>query len=182
MKRSHRRRTMEIKRSYAIFCLLIFCLSLALTADLVLIRASERILTLQETHRPIARLASRQSDGGLSIAWLMSFPNSGTSFTSRLVRDATQTYSGSNYADETPTGLKEIREAVYDDSPQGPFWIKPEASPEFVAPKSYVLTKVRISCTSTRFHRSSHLCTRPTDSLWSALHHVPSRKVCREYL
>lgn len=79
---------------------------------------------------------------GLKIVWLMSFPNSGTSFTSRLVRDATMTDSASNYADETPSGENGLRMPVYDDQPNGPFWIKPEASPEFTEPTEYVITKV----------------------------------------
>jgi hypothetical protein len=79
---------------------------------------------------------------GLKIAWLMSFPNSGTSFTSRLVRDATKTDSASNYADETPSGQNGLRLPVYDDQPEGPFWIKPEASPEFTEPTEYVISKV----------------------------------------
>lgn len=80
---------------------------------------------------------------GLKMAWLMSFPNSGTSFTSRLVRDATRTDSASNYADETPTGQNGLRLPVYEDQPDGPFWIKPEANPEFTEPTEYVITKVR---------------------------------------
>jgi len=80
---------------------------------------------------------------GLKMAWLMSFPNSGTSFTSRLVRDATKTDSASNYADETPSGQNGLRLPVYEDQPDGPFWIKPEASPEFSEPTEYVITKVR---------------------------------------
>ena len=79
---------------------------------------------------------------GLKIAWLMSFPNSGTSFTSRLVRDATKTDSASNYADETPSGQNGLRLPVYDDQPEGPFWIKPEASPDFTEPTEYVISKV----------------------------------------
>ena len=82
---------------------------------------------------------------GLKMAWLMSFPNSGTSFTSRLVRDATKTDSASNYADETPSGEDGLRLPVYDDQPDGPFWIKPEASPDFQEPTEYVITKVSIA-------------------------------------
>jgi Sulfotransferase domain len=91
----------------------------------------------------------KEEPDGLKVAWLMSFPNSGTSFTSRLVRDATKTDSASNYADETPSGLAGLRLPVYDDLPEGPFWIKPEASPEFTEPTEYVITKTHcgIRCT-----------------------------------
>ena len=78
---------------------------------------------------------------GPQIAWLMSFPNSGTSYTSRLVRDASQTVTASNYADETPQGAQGWREAVFTDQPSGPFWVKPEASPEYTEPTAFVLTK-----------------------------------------
>jgi len=78
---------------------------------------------------------------GPQIAWLMSFPNSGTSYTSRLVRDASQTVTASNYADETPRGAQGWREAVFTEQPSGPFWVKPEASPEYTEPTAFVLTK-----------------------------------------
>jgi len=98
--------------------------------------------TIKGHHRHVD---NPRSPPGLKIAWLMSFPNSGTSFTSRLVRDATKTDSASNYADETPSGEAGLRLPVYEDQPDGPFWIKPEASPEFTEPKEYILTKVGIT-------------------------------------
>ena len=77
------------------------------------------------------------------IVWLMSFPNSGTSYTSQLVRDTTYTISASNYADETPLGLEGFLEPVYEDQIQGPFWIRPEETPiEYTEPSQYILTKV----------------------------------------
>lgn len=54
-----------------------------------------------------------------------------------------RTNSGSNYADETPTGLKGLKLPIFDDQPAGPFWIKPEASPDYTDPSDYILTKVR---------------------------------------
>jgi hypothetical protein len=80
---------------------------------------------------------------GLQIAWLMSFPNSGTSYTSRLVRDATKTFSGSNYADETTSGTERgVKRVIFDDQPSGPFWIQPEEdTPGFTKPTKWVLTK-----------------------------------------
>ena len=57
------------------------------------------------------------------IAWLMSFPNSGTSYTIRLVREVSQTPTASNYADETPEGAQGRKRAVFPDQPTGPFWI-----------------------------------------------------------
>jgi hypothetical protein len=82
------------------------------------------------------------SKNGLQIAWLMSFPNSGTSYTSRLVRDMTQTFTASNYADETPEGLLGERIPVYTNDTYGPFWTIPVDNKHYYQyPKQYVLTK-----------------------------------------
>jgi len=65
------------------------------------------------------------------VAWLMSFPNSGTSFTSRLVRDVSQTDTASNYADETPLGQQGMFVPVFgEEQPAGPFWTNPEQHPQ----------------------------------------------------
>jgi Sulfotransferase domain len=136
----------------------IFLLSVALTTNFTLLRASERMLSEQTSLAAFRQppqnqqhvfKPTRKEGAGRQMVWLMSFPNSGTSFTSRLVRDATKTVSASNYADETPTGKQGIKELVYPDKPQGPFWIKPEASPDFVEPTKYILTKTHcgIRCT-----------------------------------
>ena len=75
------------------------------------------------------------------IAWLMSFPNSGTSYTIRLVRDVSQTRTASNYADETPVGAQGVKEAVYADQPTGPFWILDEDRSQHGETPPLVLTK-----------------------------------------
>lgn len=81
---------------------------------------------------------------GRKLVWLMSFPNSGTSFTSRLIRDLTQTDSASNYADETDAGRAGRKFPVFEDMPDGPFWVnKPESELDYAEPSEYVLTKVR---------------------------------------
>jgi Sulfotransferase domain len=86
--------------------------------------------------------ASSTHEASLQIVWLMSFPNSGTSYTSRLVRDATQTFTASNYADETPEGRQGIFVPVYANETRGPFWIIPAASQDvYTKPSSLVLTK-----------------------------------------
>jgi hypothetical protein len=142
----------------AVLALTIFLLSLALTTNFALLRASERMLSEQKSAvalqpppylQNVSTSRRQQPAAERQMVWLMSFPNSGTSFTSRLVRDATKTVSASNYADETPTGEQGVKELVYPEKPQGPFWIKPEASPEFVEPNKYILTKTHcgIRCT-----------------------------------
>jgi hypothetical protein len=77
------------------------------------------------------------------LVWLMSFPNSGTSFTSQLIRETTLTDSASNYADETPAGQGGFAFPVFADQPEGPFWIKPESKTRaYEEPSKYILTKV----------------------------------------
>mmetsp|Transcript_13542 Transcript_13542/g.19831 ORF Transcript_13542/g.19831 Transcript_13542/m.19831 type:complete len:408 (-) Transcript_13542:499-1722(-) len=75
---------------------------------------------------------------GPGIAWLMSFPNSGTSYTLKFVRWATQKNAGSNYGEE---GLYDgVSSPIFENSPQGPFWIGTED--KFEHPTSgYILTK-----------------------------------------
>jgi hypothetical protein len=83
---------------------------------------------------------------GLKLAWLMSFPNSGTSFTSLLIRELSKTDSGSNYAYETPSGRAGFKYPIYEDMPEGPFWVnkaEPGLEYEYTLPTEYVLTKVR---------------------------------------
>jgi hypothetical protein len=118
------------------------------------------------------------------LVWLMSFPNSGTSFTSQLIREATWTDSASNYADETPAGQGGFAFPVYDDQPEGPFWIKPESTDRiYTEPNKYILTKVggQLSfavCWS--YAHKVHLIIRPfslVDALWNALQFVPTGKI-----
>jgi hypothetical protein len=70
----------------------------------------------------------------ISFIWLssllvslsvISFPNSGTSFTSLLIRLASNTTSGTNYGMETNPGASAMSVPVYDWSEFGPYWIHP---------------------------------------------------------
>jgi hypothetical protein len=98
-------------------------------------------LSLENGNKDQSRLASHPDT--LKIAWLMSFPNSSTLFTSRLIHDATATNSASNYADETPAGFRGLYEPAFGDQQDGPYWILPGQGEEFTKPTRYVLTKVR---------------------------------------
>ncbi|KAL9183320.1 hypothetical protein ACHAXT_005107 [Thalassiosira profunda] len=62
--------------------------------------------------------SSTVDDRPLQLALLMSFPNSGTSYTSQLVRTATRQKTASNYRSEDAGSAV----AVFPDSPSGPFW------------------------------------------------------------
>jgi hypothetical protein len=56
------------------------------------------------------------------IAWVMSFPNSGTSFTMRLVQRMSNITGASNYGMECDTDAKGSNYPVYKRSPDGPFF------------------------------------------------------------
>lgn len=143
-------------------------------------------------HPPDVRGRPQQQ---MMIAWLMAFPNSGTSYASRFVRETTRTLSASNYADETQLGsLEGQRWPVFANQPDGPFWIKPDDPQEelmYKEPSRYILTKVcvlRASVGAAKRFRLSMKAQRilPSiivranahkDTLWHALHPLPSRKV-----
>mmetsp|Transcript_7891 Transcript_7891/g.12338 ORF Transcript_7891/g.12338 Transcript_7891/m.12338 type:complete len:382 (+) Transcript_7891:246-1391(+) len=77
----------------------------------------------------------RHRDEGLGIAWLMSFPNSGTSFTSKLVRHVTALSTATNYGEESEGGL-----GIFDSN-KPPFWLDPHSISSYSRPTKLVLTK-----------------------------------------
>jgi hypothetical protein len=77
---------------------------------------------------------------GLKIAWLMSFPNSGTSYTGRLVRHVTLTNGGSNYGVEN-LGVNNTSIPIFADQESGPFYVDPTVHPEYEFAKRYILVK-----------------------------------------
>ena len=97
----------------------------------------EPVLATQQT--------SRDADPrGLQIAWLMSYPNSGTTYTSHFIRKTTGTKTATNYAElrldpEVLRG-RQSKESipVFDDQPAGPFWAD---SNETEPQHGFVLTK-----------------------------------------
>lgn len=77
-----------------------------------------------------------------AIAWLMSYPNSGTSYTMTCVESTTNRSTASNYGDEV-TAKDDFSLPIYPGHPEGPYWkglygkigqIRP-------LPKGYVLVK-----------------------------------------
>ncbi len=56
---------------------------------------------------------------------LISFPNSGTSFTSLLVRVASNSTAATNYGMETRVAANGMSVPIYDWSVEGPYWIHP---------------------------------------------------------
>ena len=98
---------------------------------------------------------SHQDPPDLEIAWLMSFPNSGTSYTIKTIRHLSQTLTASNYGHENTATHPSIpvfashtttndhhttaNNSVTNNN--GPFWMEPMAHPEYALPRRYVLTK-----------------------------------------
>lgn len=75
------------------------------------------------------------------IAWLMSFPNSGTSFTMKLIQRVTNLTAATNYGKETALrGLSPdgTNVPLYRYSPNGPFLLSPNLRS---VPERYVMTK-----------------------------------------
>lgn len=86
-------------------------------------------------------LRGEEENDSIKIAWLMSFPNSGTSYTSELIRTVTGHNTASNYYGVENLGTSGISTPVFEDSPKGPFWTDP-SNPTYSKPKrGYVLTK-----------------------------------------
>ena len=92
------------------------------------------------------------------IAWLLSFPNSGTSYTLAMVERASNRSIASNYGIEF-SNQHHNPELVHSDHPEGPFWEGPESFIRFGStyrplPKEYVLTKTH--CGSRCVHCPAH--------------------------
>ena len=71
----------------------------------------------------------------LEVAWLMSFPNSGTTYTNHLIQSYTKTTTATNYGQEQDT--KKDTLSIFLDSNDGPFYRYPTWS----FPPKYILTK-----------------------------------------
>lgn len=121
---------------------------------------------------PETAISDKTPEHPLQIAWLMSFPNSGTTYTSHFVRKVTQTKTATNYAElhlskAVLNGL-ETKESmpVYDDQPTGPFWSDGEGA-ELAS--GFVLTKTHcgapcVWCKPAQYtqmiHHFRHRCLR----------------------
>jgi hypothetical protein len=83
----------------------------------------------------------QKADQPPSMVWLMSFPNSGTSYTMRMVSSASNTAVATNYGPEALSSSP-VNIPLYsttDSAFEGPFWNTPQDEKAF--PKDYVLTK-----------------------------------------
>jgi hypothetical protein len=73
------------------------------------------------------------------VVWLMSFPNSGTSYTMRLVKQTSQTLVATNYQKTESYEGRQLY-PVYSNYSVGPFWPDPNQT-KYLRPSSYILTK-----------------------------------------
>ena len=97
------------------------------------------------------------------IAWLMSFPNSGTSYTGALVRTSSSTATATNYGAANTFNHKS--KALFDWSTVGPFMTDPKASlnGKLDIPKNgtYVLTKTHCGGYCFGCHPKNYVLTKP---------------------
>ena len=101
----------------------------------------EEHLQSAKLFKPASSDSIDEPNESIKIAWLMTFPNSGTSYTTRVVRHLTNTTTATNY-DEIP-----ILEPVSSlpKYSHGPFILRPELP---ITKQGYILTKTH--CTESR--------------------------------
>ena len=78
---------------------------------------------------------NRQKTKFLEVAWLMSFPNSGTTYTNHLIQDYTNTTTATNYGQEQSPKNDSV--PIFSDSKDGPFF----RYPSWLLPPQFILTK-----------------------------------------
>ena len=99
---------------------------------------SKRVAYMDGTNDSYLR--KKSTNETLPIAWLMSFPNSGTSYTIRLVRTTTGKNTATNYGTRN-LGNDGTSVAVFRDSPGGPYWSDPLTTNYAQPKRGYLLTK-----------------------------------------
>jgi len=108
----------------------------------------ERYSTVQKYHRNPNSASGKfvlepENEFTPAIAWLMSFPNSGTSFTMTMVARSTNKSFATNYGDEVIAPDEANSLSIYPRRPEGPFW--PGMSGKMHTPRElpdkYVITK-----------------------------------------
>ena len=73
------------------------------------------------------------------LAWLLSFPNSGTSYTLKLISRLSHTYVATNYGDENKMDVRTSFPVYQDQSEVGPFWVNLTLYPNYTYPKEFVI-------------------------------------------
>jgi Sulfotransferase domain len=117
------------------------------------------------------------------VVWLMSFPNSGTTYTLKYIQGATETTTATNYGSNEQVGFDNSI-PVHPEIPSGPFFRYPNRS----HPERYILTKTHCEsnslappynasqfagacCTGNRnVNNVSHVTTYPQSQVVAAVH------------
>jgi len=111
---------------------------------------------------------------GGKIAWLMSFPNSGTSFTSLLVRHASNATTASNYGMECNPGADGKSVPVYEWSEEGPYWLHPPSTESDEREEHYGNSNLPFA-SGTKIAKSGHYQLPPSSSYIFTKTHCGSR-------
>ena len=77
------------------------------------------------------------------IAWLMSFPNSGTSYTGQLVKHLSLSRTATNYGEQNADPATGNSVPIHVDRPEGPFYVDPKPVNRTTSKNKTVLRKSR---------------------------------------
>ena len=91
----------------------------------------------------------------LKFAWLMSFPNSGTSFTMKMTQTVSQRTTASNYGKEHPDDLGNTQVFADPKYAYGPY----RANMKLPLPEGYILTKTHCGGRCTNCHPERYVET-----------------------
>lgn len=134
-----------LRKSYMVFiCGALFLfIAMVFPADVETVQNLRLRLSYPEkrrvTNKPV--MFFRSKNQSLQIAWLMSFPNSGTSFTGHFVRSLGMVNSGTNYGHENNNNETGTSIPIFGDQPGGPFWMDPNMYPNYSFPTRWVMVK-----------------------------------------
>jgi hypothetical protein len=106
-------------------------------------------------------LRSKHSRKSPEACWLMSFPNSGTSFTMSMVASASNKSFATNHADEVTASDQPDSLSIYPRGSEGPCWAGLSgkiASPRPL-PEKFVLTKTHCGARCVRCGPDEHVET-----------------------
>jgi hypothetical protein len=146
--RCHRRKHVQVLSGLLVFCCLFYSLNLTEKASLQ--TASPRIKTSSIPQPTALRSKPTQqfilepsNEFTPGICWLMSFPNSGTSFTMTMVARASNKSFATNYADEVTAADQPDSLSIYPRRPEGPYWagLSGKIAYPRPLPENLVLTK-----------------------------------------
>jgi hypothetical protein len=144
--RCHRRKHVRVLSGLLVFCSLYYNLNLTEKASMQKARpqtTSSNQPTVLRSKPSRHFILDPLKEFTPEVCWLMSFPNSGTSFTMSMVARASNKSFATNYADEVTARDQPDSLSIYPRRPEGPYWVGlsgKKASPRPL-PEKFVLTK-----------------------------------------